>query len=52
MMLDKLKDRQDNGKKKKEKKTINDQPNTTQKTKDLETRTPLKTGGNSVASEV
>ena len=35
------KDRQYNGQKKKDKKTNNDLQNTTQKTKDRETRTPL-----------
>ena len=40
------KDRQYNGQKKQEnKRTNNDLQNTTQKTKDWSTRTPLKTGG-------
>jgi hypothetical protein len=43
-----VKDRQDNGQKKKEKKTNNDLQNTTQKTKNRVTRTPIKTGVNSV----
>ena len=38
------KTRQHNGKKKKHKRTNNDLQNTTQKTKDRVTRTPLKTG--------
>ena len=44
-MAKRQKDRQHNGKKKKEKKTNNDLQNITHKTKDRVTRTPLKTGG-------
>ena len=40
----KSKDRQYNGQKEKEQRTNNDLQNTSQKTKDLTTRTPLKTG--------
>ena len=40
----KSKDRQDNGQKKKNKRTNNDLKKTTQKTKDQATRTPLKIG--------
>ena len=40
------KDRQHNGKKKKDKRTNNDQQNTTQRIKDWATRTSLKAGGN------
>ena len=45
------KDRQHNGQKKKNKRTNNDLQNTTQKTKDRVTRTPLKTGENSGTRE-
>ena len=38
------KDRQHNGQMKKDKRTNNDPPNTTQKTKDRVSRTTLKTG--------
>ena len=41
----KSKDRQHNGQKKKDKRTNNDLQNTTHKTKDRVTRTPLKTVG-------
>ena len=41
----KSKDRQYNGQKKKDKRKNNDVQNTTQKTKDRATRTPLKTSG-------
>ena len=41
----KLKDRQHNGQKKKDKRTNNDLQNITHKTKDRVTRTPLKSGG-------
>jgi len=44
-------DRQHNGQIHMDKKTNNDQQNTTQKTKDCETRTPLKTEVNSCAPE-
>ena len=47
----KSKDRQQNGKKKRDKRTNNDLRNTTQKTKDRATRTPLKTGLNSGVPE-
>jgi hypothetical protein len=40
------KDRQRNGQRKKGKRTNNDLQNTTQKSQDRVTRTPLKTGGN------
>ena len=45
------KERQHNGQKKKEKGANNDLKNTTQKTKELATQTPLKTGVNSCAPE-
>ena len=41
----KSKDRQYNGQKKKDKRKNNDVQNTTQKTKDRATQTPLKTSG-------
>jgi hypothetical protein len=41
----KSKDRQDNGQRNEDKRTNNDLQNTTQKTIDRATRTPLKTGG-------
>jgi hypothetical protein len=43
----KLKDRQHNDQKKKDKRTNNDLQNITHKTKDRVTRTPLKPGANS-----
>ena len=49
--LRKSKDKQQNGKKKKDKRTNNDLQNTTHKTKDHVTRTPPKTGVNSGAPE-
>ena len=45
-------ERQHNGQKKKDKRTNNDLQNITQKTKDRVTRTLLKTGVNSGASDV
>jgi len=45
------KDRHHNGQQKKDKRTINDQQNTTQKTKDRATWTPLKHGVNLSAPE-
>jgi len=46
------KDKQHNGQKKKDKRTNNDLQNTTQKTKDWATQTPLKLGVNLCALEV
>jgi len=46
-----LKDRQYNAQNKKDKRTNNDLPNITQKTKDLATRTPLKPGDELSAPE-
>jgi hypothetical protein len=46
-----VKEREHNGQKKKDKRTNNDLPNTTQKTKDREKRTQLKSGVNLGALE-
>jgi len=48
----KLRDRQYNSQKKKDKKTNNDLKNTTLKTKDRATRTLLKTGGELKCSDM
>ena len=46
----KSKDKQDDGQKKKDKRTNNDLQNITHKTKDRVTRTPLKIGGDPMCS--